>query len=851
MKPLVRVPMTLLCLVLPSVLALTSLAVAQSPTATDGLTAEDWDGIRSAFEADRHLVVPLEDGGFQARNPGQGWRTRFDGRGFLTKPDNTDWTWGLELVSYGFAGCEQHVTKPMQVSAVDQRVAYAWDAILEEWYVNDTRGLEHGYTVNERPPLSGDREEEALIFTLSVRGGLEPEVAAGGGSVRFLDENGAAALTYSGLRVYDFEERELEASFERVGDRLRLHVDEQGARYPLTIDPLAQQAYLKASNTNPHDHFGGCVAVSGDTVVVGAPGEDSNAVGVNGDQSDNSAADSGAVYVFVRSGVSWTQQAYIKASNPDPEDSFGYSVAVSGDVLVVGARGEASNATGVNGNQGDNSAPKAGAAYVFVRNGTSWSQEAYLKASNTDAEDWFGKSVAVSGETVVVGAYLEDSSAKGVDGNQGNGTNSDNSGAAYVFVRSGSSWSQEAYLKASNTHPLSLFGHSTSVSGDTALIGAWGEWSNATGVNGNQNNTSMPMAGAAYVFVRNGTSWSQEAYLKASNTDQTDSFGFSVSLSDDTAVVSAPLEQSNATGVNGDQQNNSLSGAGAAYVFSRNGTSWSQEAYLKASNTYGQDWFGQSVAVSGDRVLVGAHGEDGGAGGVNGDQGDNSAPAAGAAYAFARRGLSWTQQAYLKASNPGPADYFGWAVAISGDTALAGAWVESSNATGVNGDQSDDSAVGAGAAYVFDLDEAVGQSYCFGDAGSGTPCPCNNDNDGSVPGSGCSNGVFASGAQLSGSGVPSVSADSLVLTTTGVASHAQSLFSSQWNWHGRFPLRGSFRVPFPRSPRVSWNGTLHARGALPHTPRFLEASAPVASLVPVFLEQGEKRAPQDVCPTGP
>ena len=86
---------------------------------------------------------------------------------------------------------------------------------------------------------------------------------------------------------------------------------------------------------------------------------------------------------------------------------------------------------------------------------------------------------------------------------------------------------------------------------------------------------------------------------------------------------------------------------------------------------------------------------------------------------------------------------------------------------------------------------------------------------------------------------------------TVVASHAQSLFSSQWNWHGRFPLRGSFRVPFPRSPRVSWNGTLHARGALPHTPRFLEASAPVASLVPVFLEQGEKRAPQDVCPTGP
>ncbi len=161
-------------------------------------------------------------------------------------------------------------------------------------------------------------------------------------------------------------------------------------------------------------------------------------------------ADSGAAYVFVRSGGIWTQQAYLKASNTGAGDGFGDSVAVSGDTVVVGASGEDSNATGVDGNQGDNSASHSGAAYVFIRSGGIWTQQAYLKASNTGADDDFGNSVAVSGDTVVVGAYSEDSNATGVDGNQGDNSASA-SGAAYVFTRSGGIWTQQAYLKASNT----------------------------------------------------------------------------------------------------------------------------------------------------------------------------------------------------------------------------------------------------------------------------------------------------------------------------------------------------------------------------------------------------------------
>jgi hypothetical protein len=488
----------------------------------------------------------------------------------------------------------------------------------------------------------------------------------------------------------------------------------------VTADPIAQQAYLKASNPDTEDLFGGNVAISGDTVVVGAPLEDSNARGVNGNQSNNSDLNAGAAYVFVRDGTNWTQQAYLKASNTRAVAVFG-SVAISGDTIVVGASGESSNATGVNGNQSNTSSVDAGAAYVFVRSGTNWTQQAYLKASNTKLSNsdatksaYFGGSVAVAGDTIVVGADYEDSNATGVNGDQ-----SDHSalgaGAAYVFVRNGTNWAQQAYLKASNTDAGDNFGTSVAVSGDTVVVGASNEHSNATGVNGDQSDNSAIEAGAAYVFVRSGTNWTQQAYLKASNTDGVlpneefgDEFGNSVAVSGDTIVVGAWGEDSSATGVNGDQGDNSAVDSGAAYVFVRNGTNWTQQAYLKASNTDAGDTFGSSVAVSGDTVVVGAGGGLGASGGeasyatgVNGDQSDNSAPGAGAAYVFVRTGTTWNQQAYLKASNTDAGDRFGRSLALSGDTVVAGASAEYSNATGVNGDQTDNSLPASGAAYVF------------------------------------------------------------------------------------------------------------------------------------------------------
>jgi hypothetical protein len=683
---------------LASVLLVASLSAQAVP---EGLSAADWSSIRAAYEAGRHRVF-AEHGGHRAHGPGQRWTVRFDGRGVVVQPDSGDWTWGLELVSFGFAGGEREVGTPQSVQADGQRLTYAWDGTLDEWYVNGAGGLEHGYTVRHRPEGDG-----TLTFLLRVRGELAPTLHANGCDLAFR-RDGETRLDYTKLHVFDADGRTLSARFSLRPEGLRLSVDERGARYPVTIDPIAQHAYLKASNTDVTDRFGFSVAISGDTVVVGAPEEDSNGVGVNGNQANNSRVNAGAAYVFARTGTGWSQQAYLKASNTDSNDAFGWSVAISGDTVVVGALGESSNATGVNGNQADNSAGSAGAAYVFVRSGTGWSQQAYLKASNTDAGDGFGVSVAVSGDTVMVGANGEDSNATGINGNQADNSAAQ-AGAAYVFVRSGTSWSQQAYLKASNTGADDRFGQSVAVSGDTVVVGSYLEDSQATGVNGNQADNSAGAAGAAYLFVRSGTTWSQQAYLKASNTDASDYFGHSVAIAGDTVVVGAYAERSNATGINGNQADNSAFDAGAAYVFVRSGSTWSQQAYLKASSTDAGDRFGIAVAVSGDTVVVGAPEEDSDATGVDGNQADNGASSAGAAYLFVRNGSTWSQQAYLKASNTDANDRFGSAVAVSGDMVVVGASHESSNSTGINGDQFNNSAASSGCVYVFDL-----RSGCVG-----------------------------------------------------------------------------------------------------------------------------------------
>ncbi len=404
------------------------------------------------------------------------------------------------------------------------------------------------------------------------------------------------------------------------------------------------------------------------------------------------------VYRFhVRRAARFAEYAFAKASNADGGDSLGTSVMLSGDTLVVGARLEDGDGTG----EGDNSRGNSGAVYVFRRSGTLWQQEAYLKASEAGLDDNFGVSVAISGDTIAVGASLEDSSATGVNGDELS-NQLGNSGAVYVFRRTGTDWEQEAYIKASNTDSNDRFGFRVALAADTLAVAARFEDSISTGIDGDESDNSASSSGAVYVFRRLGSGWEQEAYIKASNTDAGDVFGVSLALSEDTLVVGASFEASGATGVNGEQSDNSEPGSGAVYVYRQSGGIWSLEAYLKSDATDPGDGFGHSVAIAGDRIAVGVPGEDSGFTGVNGASSDNSLTDSGAVFVFRRSGANWTQEAYIKANAHTSEDEFGSSVAISDTRLVIGARFEDSPAAGIGGNQDSDSLSDSGAVYVFE-----------------------------------------------------------------------------------------------------------------------------------------------------
>ncbi len=742
--------MNSLRLTLTSAAAIALLATSSHATARQAERPSRFQ-LESALSFESSCARVSEDG-YRARSSTQNWETHFDERGFTVEPQSASWSWGLQLERFGFADQETAISSPICTSLGDSRIIYRWNAGIEEWFVTGHGELEHGYTVYERPPTIAPHAPGPLMFALRIRGSLTPRLSDDGRDVSFAESGGSIALTYNGLRVFDAKGRDLEARFHLVDGGLLLTIEENTACYPLTIDPVAQQAFLKASNAGENDRFGWSVSISGDTAVVGAPDERSNAVGINSDEADNSAAQRGAAYVFVRAGSTWTQQAYLKPSNFTPHSKFGEDVSICGDTIVVGSMTESSGATGVNGDTTGPALSHSGAAYVFVRTGTMWSQQAYLKASNTGgpyvSEGWiqgehFGGSVAISGDTIVVGAKHEDSDATGINGDELNDL-AFNSGAAYIFRRTGTVWAQEAYLKASNTGTWDRFGYDVAISGETVLVSANGEDAAASGVDGDESDNSALFSGAAYIFVRSGTTWSQEAYLKPGDFLAHEGFGHSVAISNNTAIVSEPE---------------------TVYVFERIGGSWVQSASLAARNSafipphpFAPPQFGSSVAIDSNLLTVGAWYDTSASQGTDGNPTDEAATASGAAYLFVRDGAEWKEWSYLKSSNSEAGDLFGQSVAVSGRSVLVGASGEDSGATSQGADPFDNSATDAGAAYAFEVRGPFYFSSCFGDGGDQagcTNCPCAND---SLPGSrgGCMNSSGV-GARLIAAGDASIS----------------------------------------------------------------------------------------------
>ena len=429
-----------------------------------------------------------------------------------------------------------------------------------------------------------------------------------------------------------------------------------------------QQKKFTASNGGSKDEFGFSVALAGDTALVGARYEDSL------------GTDAGAAYLYTRSGTSWTQTKMLTASNGGASDQFGHAVTLIDGVALVGAPWE------------DQRGGDAGTAYLYLRSGTVWSQTQKITGADGGGGDRFGTRVVADGERLAVGAYRDIGTEQG---------------SAYVFARTGTTYKETRKLTADDRASYDYLSLGLGLSGEVVLAGAYGDDDKGTlsgsayffelceakketkitasdGYNSDEFGYAVAVSGdtavvgsrydddygtnsgSAYVFTRSGQSWGQQQKLNASDAGAHDYFGWSVSVSGDTTVVGAQRE---------DQQGTD---AGAAYVFARTGTSWSQQGKLTAWDGTTSDYFGTAVATTSDTAVVGSYLDDNARGGD-----------AGAAYVFARTGTTWSHQLKIIASDGGASDHFGYAVSISGNTALIGSRYD------------DDRAGNAGAAYVY------------------------------------------------------------------------------------------------------------------------------------------------------
>ena len=406
--------------------------------------------------------------------------------------------------------------------------------------------------------------------------------------------------------------------------------DFAGAAYVFVRDRVGfrQQARLVGHNTESLDYFGYSVAISGDTIAVGASDEASGSRGVNGSGSDNDAPQSGAVYVFTRSGETWAQQAYLKAHNSGPEDRFGGALGLEHDLLVVTAENEESAQVGTNSDGADNSAVASGAAYAFMRTTAGWQQEAYLKAENPQAFDFFGTGVAVSGDTIAISSREPGPENKG------------DAGAVHVFIRDGGEYRRQAAIYPRVSDRKDFFGY--------ASVALWGDWL-AVGAPADDSLSDKPgtiaggerattNAGAVWLYKRSGQDWAEAAYVKAPAPAAEAYFGSAVALVGDTLLIGA--EYATAPGGAGADD---TARAGGAYLYGRDGadTAFSLRRVLHAPNPDPDDRFGMRVQLIGGGAVVTAFGEDGSTSGVHevspnlgATLSGNDAEGAGAAYVF-------------------------------------------------------------------------------------------------------------------------------------------------------------------------------------------------------------------------
>jgi cysteine-rich repeat protein len=606
--------------------------------ATGGSSSEMPLGLRVAvlnvIQREAHGIRAIRDhlglSIFEANNQPNSLRFVFDGTGvqiMSARHDKTAWSSRVVLSGFGYEGSVAAIGGVNSAPAVHvdgDRLEYRYsvpgssrdDAVIVEWYVNNLRGLEHGFLVPTRPGVSGSSSSR-LHFDLSVSGDLKPAIVANG-SIAFMKTDRETAMRYGHLHVFDARGAELPASLTVAGSStISIIVDDSDAVYPLTIDPLFDtEVKVTATDAAAGDSFGAAVSISGDTAIIGAR---FHSVG---------GTSSGAAYILQRDqggANNWGQVKKLTATDAASGDRFGFTVSISGDMAVVGAFAN------------DGAAADAGAAYIFQRNQggmNNWGQVKKLTASDAAISDELGESVSISGDLVIVGSRGDD------DGGS-------NSGSAYIFARNLgglNNWGEVKKITASDAAPEDWFGLSVAISGDNAIVAAYA------------NSDAGAESGSAYVFERNEggvDNWGEVKKLTAADAAAGDRFGISVAIDGNTAIIGADLDDLG------------VSDAGSVYIFERDFgglKNWGEVVEFGASDAAISDQFGFYVAIEGDTAIVGA---------------PNSGSATGSSYVFQRDlgGLeNWGELTKLSASDGTVVDLFGWSVSVSGENAVVGAW---------------------------------------------------------------------------------------------------------------------------------------------------------------------------------
>ncbi len=565
-------------------------------------------------DADETVNPAYQGVHYLGSNPGQGLSARFRA-GSVQFGKEGDSTWQATFRYHSSEASAIGNTAAALPQAGGNGIEFEHGAGVTEWYLNRAEGWEHGFHLARRPQTLAGGPEVCLHVEVA---GLTARADATPGREGALElvhpASGQPVLRYDGLKVWDATGKSIPARLEAPGGTIAILIADAGAAYPLTVDPLitsTEQKVVspKASGTGGYSNFfGHAVALSGNTAVIGA----------YLDSSPGKIQD-GAAYVFVREASGWNFQQRITALDGADRDYFGITVALSGNTALIGMQSEGGNYF----------------ARVFVREGTTWTLQAKLEAAEAASFGYFGYAVAVDGDTAAVTAVGENTPA------------GDNSGAAYVFVRTGTTWTRQARLVPDSPAPRQGFGNCVAIHGDTVLIG-----------HRDDETAAGQSAGSAYVFVRSGTTWTQQAKLLAPDAYQSDLFGEGVAISGDTVLVGAP----------GADVLPNISSAGKACVFVRNGTVWSLQAELFAATRAELDFFGYSVALDGDTAAVGAPIKDT-------EEAANGFPKGerGVVRVFSRSGGVWRPQLTIEAPDGEKDDQFGVSLAMSGNTLLVGA----------------------------------------------------------------------------------------------------------------------------------------------------------------------------------